>query len=228
MVETLCRFRAASLPALPRSLNAFKPAAPTLQELFAAPGDAAVSGWALAQIKPQGDGPLYWVQEARTLRDMGRVFAHGLPPAMRRPILHVVTRNAKDALWAMEEGLKCSSLSGVIGELHGNPQALDFTATRRLAVAAERYGVPAFLVRTNGQADLSGARRRWRVESRPSLPHLYDPKAPGPSVWSLDLFRARDMQPGQWDAAYDRAAHHLNLVPANGDGAVAQSTSRYG
>ncbi|WP_299322929.1 hypothetical protein [Parasphingopyxis sp.] len=151
-----------------------------------------------------------------------------MPVSLGTEPIHVTARNAKDALWAMEEGLKCPSLSAVIGEIYGDPRALDFTATRRLAVAAERYGVPAFLVRVGGQADLSGARRRWRVKSQPSVPHPYNPKAPGTPVWSLDLFRARDMRPGQWDAVYDAAAHHLDLVSPICDGAVADGARRYG
>ena len=67
----------------------------------------------------------------------------------------------------MEEGLRCSGLSGVIGELWGDPAALDFTATRRLAVAAERSRVPCWLVRLGGTANLSGARMRWRIASMP-------------------------------------------------------------
>lgn len=203
------------------------PAKATLQELFSAHGDASASGLALAQVELRRKGVLFWVQQVRTLKEMGRVFAHGLPPALRRPILHVATRNAQDTLWAMEEGLKCPSLAAVIGELQGDPAALDFTASRRLAVAAERYDVPAFLIRSEGQADLSGARRRWRVESRPSLPHPYDSKAPGMPVWSLDLFRARDTRPGRWNVSYDRKAHRLDLASAISDGAVAQRTSGY-
>ncbi len=228
MADKHCRYLAARLPAPAAPGDSFCPARATLQEIFGAPNDAAAIGLALSQIASHGSKPLFWVQEAKALKATGRVFAHGLPPPLRRPVLHVVARNARDALWAMEEGLKCPALGAVIGELHGNPRALDFTASRRLAVAAERYGVPAFLIRTEGEADLSGARRRWRVESNPSLVHPYDPKAPGAPAWSLDLFRARDLRPGRWDTVYDRAAHRLDLVPRTGDGALAQAASRYG
>lgn len=228
MADEPCLYLAASHPAPAASTDALAAAPPTLQELFAAPGDAAAFGLVLSQLEPRAPRPLLWVQEARVLGEMGRVFAHGLPPGLRRPVLHVVARNARDALWAMEEGLKCPALSAVIGELHGNPRALDFTATRRLAVASERSGMPAFLLRSGGEADLSGARRRWRVASRPSLPHPHDAKAPGAPAWSLDLFRARDLRPGQWDVAYDPAAHRLDLVPATGDGTLAESASGYG
>ena len=82
-------------------------------------------------------------------------------------IIHVTAGDARSALWAMEEGLRCGALGAVIGELWGDPASLDFTATRRLAVAAERSGVPAWLVRLGGAANLSGARMRWRVASAP-------------------------------------------------------------
>ena len=81
----------------------------------------------------------------------------------------------------MEEGVRCSGLSGVIGELWGDPAALDFTATRRLAVAAERCLVPCWLVRLGGTANLSGARMRWRIASGPSIANPFDPRAPGRS-----------------------------------------------
>ena len=97
----------------------------------------------------------------------------------RQDLIHVEARDARDALWAMEEGLRCAGLSAVIGELWGDPRALDFTATRRLAVAAERSGVPCWLVRLGGTANLSGARMRWRIASAPSLANPLDPRAPG-------------------------------------------------
>ncbi|MHA6317711.1 ImuA family protein [Altererythrobacter sp. CAU 1778] len=192
-------------------------------------GDGAATGFALSQIAAgqamrgagQQNATALWVQDRRVLKDAGRPYPHGLPELGRTGLLHLVARDAGEALCAMEEGLHCPSLAAVIGELHGDPRALDFTATRRLAVAAERYGVPVFLLRCGGHADLSGARRRWRVASRPSPAHPHDPEAPGAPTWSLELFRARDMRPGTWEASYDRAAHRLDLVSPAGDGTLA-------
>src|SRR4029453_9962273 len=92
------------------------------------------------------------------------------------------------ALWGMEEGLRCAAIGAVIGELWGDPAALDFTATRRLAVAAERSGVPCWLIRLSGTANLSGARMRWRIASAPSIANPLDPRAPGASAWDAELF----------------------------------------
>ncbi len=139
----------------------------------------------------------------------------GSIPDIIPEIIHVEARDARDALWAMEEGLRCAGLSAVIGELWGDPRALDFTATRRLAVAAERSGVPCWLVRLGGQANLSGARMRWRIASAPSLPNSLDPRAPGTATWNAELFRARGHPPGQWTVRHE--ADRFHLVAGLGD-----------
>jgi protein ImuA len=101
----------------------------------------------------------------------------------------------------------------VIGEIWGDPRALDFTATRRLAVASERSGTPCWLVRLGGTANLSGARMRWRVESAPSLINDLDPRAPGLPAWDAELFRARGSPPGRWTLAHDSDRFHLVAEP---------------
>lgn len=198
------------------------PLQPTLSELFAAhPRDGGWAGFLLAQTA--GDKPLLWVQERMAILEAGRVH----PPGLRvQDLIHVEARDARAALWAMEEGLRCAGLSAVIGELWGDPAALDFTATRRLAVAAERSGVPAWLVRLGGSANLSGARMRWRIASRPSLPHPLDPRAPGAAAWDAELFRARGHPPGRWSIAHEPqegAADPFRLVASPGDRALGES-----
>jgi protein ImuA len=93
-------------------------------------------------------------------------------------------------------------------------------ATRRLAVAAERSGVAAFLLRLGGHANLSGARMRWRIASAPSLPNPLDPRAPGTPAWDAELFRARGMAPGRWSLAYEAGGVHL--VAGAGDRAMGE------
>ena len=177
----------------------------TLSELFAAhPRDGGWAGFLLAQLAT--DKPLLWVQDRMAILESGRVHPPGLPS---QDLIHVEARDARDALWAMEEGLRCSSLSCVIGEIWGDPRALDFTATRRLAVASERSGVAAFLVRLGGSANLSGARMRWRIASAPSLINHLDPRAPGAPAWDAELFRARGTAPGRWSIAHDAGRFHL-------------------
>jgi protein ImuA len=178
---------------------------PTLSELFAMhPRDGGWAGFLLAQLDARK--PLLWVQERMAILESGRVHPPGLPA---QDLIHVEARDARDALWAMEEGLRCAALSAVIGEIWGDPKALDFTATRRLAVASERSHVPCWLVRLGGHANLSGARMRWRIGSAPSLLNDLDPRAPGAPAWDAELFRARGMPPGRWSIAHEADRFHL-------------------
>jgi protein ImuA len=192
------------------------PSSPTLSELFVAhPRDGGWAGFLLAQV--DAEKPLLWVQERMAILESGRVHPPGLHS---QSLVHVETRDARDALWAMEEGVRCAGLSAVIGEIWGDPRALDFTATRRLAVASERSGTPCWLVRLGGTANLSGARMRWRIASAPSLANALDPKAPGLPAWDAELFRARGMPPGRWVLAHEAGVFHL--VAAPGDRALGE------
>jgi protein ImuA len=204
---------------LPEALRAIRP---TLSELFTHPRDGGWLGFLLAQVGSAK--PLLWVQERMAILEAGRIYPPGIGSFEIIPeIIHVTARDARSALWAMEEGLRCAALGAVIGELWGDPASLDFTATRRLAVAAERSGVPAWLVRLNGAANLSGARMRWRLASAPSLVHPFDPRAPGAAAWDAELFRARGHPPGRWSIVREaRGQDPFRLVAAPGDRALAQ------
>src|SRR3954452_15272313 len=187
------------------------PSRPTLSELFAAqPRDGGWAGFLLAQLDRHK--PLLWIQDRMAILESGRVHPPGLPS---QNLIHVQARDARDALWAMEEGVRCSGLSCVIGELWGDPRVLDFTATRRLAVASERSGVPCWLVRLGGTANLSGARMRWRIASAPSLLNPLDPRAPGAPAWDAELFRARNSPPGQWIVGHEADRFHLVAEPGD-------------
>lgn len=139
-----------------------------------------------------------WVQDAQALRLTGRPYRPGLPPALRHRLIHVAAQTPEDALFALEEGLRCRDLAFVIGEIAGNPRALDFTASRRLTLAAQRHGVPLWLVRLDAARDLSSARMRWQASAAPSLQSRFNPAAPGAPRWQAELFRARRHSPGEW------------------------------
>lgn len=194
----------------------------TLAEVFASPRDGGWTGFLLPQL-PAGK-PLLWVQERMAVLEAGRLYPPGLGSAAAE-LIHVAARDAREALWAMEEGLRCTQLGAVIGELYGDPAALDFTATRRLAVAAERHGVAAYLIRLGGHANLSGARLRWRLASAPSLANPLNAKAPGTAAWDAELFRVRGGRPGRWILSHEpsaRAEDDLPVVAGAGDRAVGE------
>lgn len=139
-----------------------------------------------------------WVQTRETARLTGRPYRAGLPPELRHRVIHVLAAKPEDALFALEEGVRCRDIAFVLGEIGGNARALDFTASRRLTLAAERHGVPLYLVRLDAARDLSSARMRWQVTSAPSASPQWNGEAPGRPAWSAELFRARGHAPGQW------------------------------
>ena len=189
---------AAALPEL------FVPAAggATHAELFSGAQDCAGAAFALAlenqRAVPGDERPWLWVQDRASLRQTGRPYRPGLPPALRHRLIHVVATTPEDALFALEEGLRCRDLAFVVGEMAGNPRALSLTAQRRLSLAAEKHGVPLWLVRVGAERDLSSARQRWALRPAPSLSPRWNAQAPGPAAWHAELFRARNHPPGEW------------------------------
>ncbi len=180
-------------------------------EIFAPAGEASGVGAALALaldgLRMRGrdaegaaaeERSVLWVQDAVARRLGGRPYRPGLPKSLRHRLIHVAAKTPEDALFALEEGVRCRDLACVIGEVAGNPRALSFTASRRLSLAAEKHGVPLFLVRLDAEADLSSARMRWQMRAAPSAPPLWNPAAPGLPAWQAQLFRARSHAPGEW------------------------------
>ncbi len=184
-------------------------------EVFAASDEAGGVACALAlaldDLRNTGsdvmeEKPLLWVQDEASRRKTGRPYRPGLPPELRHRVIHVAAKSAEDALFALEEGMRCRDLACVIGEIHGNPRSLGLTASRRLSLAAEKHGVPLFLVRHDAKRDLGSARMRWQVRSAPSPHGCWNPSAPGLPSWSAELFRARSYPPSQWILRDDRQA----------------------
>ncbi len=198
----------------------------TLSEVFASsPTDGGGVGFVLSTL-PGTAAPILWLQDQISQSESGRPYLPGL--LATRAVIHLTLPRAADVLWAMEEGLRCASLSMVIGEVWGAPAVLDFTATKRLATRAEVSQLPCWLIRRAAAPDLSAARNRWRVASLPSRPHPHDAQAPGDPRWQVELFRARAAQPGTWVATYDRAADRVDFSAAFRDGAVAQGDGAAG
>jgi protein ImuA len=190
-------------------------------EVFAGGREGGGAAAALALALDEAAGRLeqrsvLWVQDAAALSLGGRPYRPGLPEPLRHRLIHIAAKTPEDLLFALEEGMRCRDLAFVIGELAGNPKALDFTASRRLSLAAEKHGVPLVLVRLDAARDLSSARMRWQMRSAPSPAPRWNAFAPGPPAWHAELFRARAHAPGEWilrDDGHVLAADRIAAAP---------------
>lgn len=196
-------------------------------EIFAPAGEASGAALALAlardahnadaQAEVDDQRPWLWVQDKAALRLSGRPYRPGLPEHLRHRLIHVAAATPEDALFALEEGLRCRDLAFVVGEIAGNPRALDFTASRRLSLAAEKHGTALWLVRLDAGRDLGSARMRWRAAAAASSPPRWNPQAPGRPAWGAELFRAHTFQPGNWTLRDDGNALAATAAPDHGD-----------
>lgn len=211
MISNIAKLRRKQRPSAARA-NPF-----VLSEAFpATTTDAGTIGFILSRLT-KNDAPVLWVQDRISYKETGSPY---LPGLHHTAIIRVDVNRPVDVLWAVEEGLRCRALSCVIGEIWGDPPALTFTATKRLAMRAEAHEVPCWLVRHAASPDLSAARDRWRIASLASMPHPHDPHAPGAPRWRVELFRSRTQAPGIWEASYDRAADRLNFTAPFRDGSL--------
>jgi protein ImuA len=189
---------------------------PFHSEIFASGAEASGAGLALALARDAlagGAGEdtrhVLWVQDRKAMQLGGRPCVAGLPPDLRHRLIHVAAATPEDALFALEEGLKCRDVVCVIGEIAGNPRALGFTASRRLSLTAERHGVRLWLVRLDAERDLSSARMRWQARAAPSPPPRWNAAAPGTATWHAELFRARRHAPGEWMLSDENGNLHI-------------------
>ena len=100
----------------------------------------------------------------------------------------------KEALWAIEEALKCEALSVVIGEL----SELTFTQSRRLQLAVEQSRVTGFIHRYGPRTeDPLACVTRWKITP---LPSLVEDGLPGVGFprWNVQLLKVRNGKPGAW------------------------------
>jgi len=195
-------------------------------EIFASSTEAGGSGAALAlalddwrhapraaEAGRQDRRAVLWVQTREAARLSGRPYRAGLPAELRHRLIHVLAGKPEDALFALEEAVRCREVAFVIGEVTGNPRGLDFTASRRLTLAAERHGVPLYLVRLDAARDLSSARMRWDIRAARSAPPEWNAQAPGAPAWHAELFRARGHAPGAWVLREDTGLESEPLQP---------------
>lgn len=152
-------------------------------------GPAAL-GFALTAGGGECNGALLWIREDRFVPDRGRPCGDGLRALGIDPgrLLTATARSSRDALWATEEAMKSGAVGLVLTELAG----VDFTATRRLALASEAQASAAILCLPHTLEGATAAMTRWRVRAAPSAPNRLAPGQVGRLRWQARLERARN------------------------------------
>ncbi len=160
-------------------------------------GAAATSGFIAGILSPlMGRGGMsLWISSFR------KVF----PPALKsfgiQPdrFIFIDLHKEKEVLWAMEEALKCTALTAVIGEMKN----LGFTASRRLQLAVEQSKVTGFILRNNlDKLNTTACVSRWKItplssSSTDDLPGIGFPH------WKVELLRIRNGKSGTWEIKWE-------------------------
>lgn len=179
---------------------------PAPEEVAATTG--FISGVLSSLVKSHGT--ILWISSSQTI----------FPPALKtfgiQPdhVIFIHTNKEKDIIWAMEEALKCSALTGVVGEM----KEISFTASRRLQLAVEQSQVTGFIIRNNYRTlNTTACVSRWRISSLSSEP-IDDLPGIGFPKWKVELLRMRNGKPGVWDIQWingkfvpvEEQVHYIN------------------
>lgn len=145
----------------------------------------------LLSILMASNGVTLWISSSRML----------FPPALKNfgvnpdRFIFIDVQKEKDALWALDEALKCCALTAVVGELPN----ISFTHSRRLQLAVEESQVTGFLLRNQPRAiGTTACISRWQISPLPSEP-IDDLPGIGSPKWRVHLQRIRNGKPGTWD-----------------------------
>ena len=176
---------------------------------------AATKSFLSALLAKMGSGPAIWITKGRTL----------FPPALKsfglypEQFIFVSVSREQEALWAMEEALRCKGLLAVIGEISD----ADLTATRRLQIAIEASGNTGFLLRHNPKRnEASACASRWLI-----TPALSEPSKKiglGNLRWNVALNKVKNGQTGEWVIEWDKTfraiekpkSEHSNVISLAG------------
>jgi protein ImuA len=157
---------------------------------------AATSGFiaGLASGIIKNNGIVIWVSTARTAFPLA--FQHfDIGPDR---IIFIDLKKEKDALWVVEETLKCEHVAAVVGEI----QQMDFNQSRRLQLAVEKSRVTGFIIRKDSKKITpSACVTRWQIQSLPSELPNHMPGVGFPR-WQVELLKVRNGKPGAWNVEW--------------------------
>lgn len=180
-----------------------------VHELFAGDGEAASSAAGFAvmlALRAQIAGaPILWLRSDEAMRRGGALHAPGLVELGGDPasLLLGIAPDLLGLLRVASDAARCGGLGAILIECWGEARALDLTASRRLALAAEQSGVPLLLLRIDARPVPGAADTRWQVHSAPSQPLAGN--APGQTMLDIELLRHRSGFSGmRWRVEWNR------------------------
>ncbi|QDP19709.1 ImuA family protein [Sphingomonas xanthus] len=199
-----------------------------VHELFAAESDDGTSAAGLAAMLAlliSAGGPILWLRTDESARRGGTLHAPGFAGLGGDPATLLIAQapDVATLLRGAADAARTSGLDALIVECRGRCPALDLTASRRLALAAERSGATLFLLRADADPVPSAAETRWAVAAAPS--RALEAGAPGLPALDIELLRRRAGPAGmRWRLEWDRDRQSF-LDPAL-PGAVVSLSSR--
>lgn len=191
---------------LPVSARPFPARPEPLEEACAvAPGDmAALMLFAVSRRLEADARPVLIAAPRAWLGEHGRPYGPGLGGT---PLILTPVTTVAEALWVLEQALRSGAVSLAVGAVDG----ATLTQSRRLEFAAKQGGTTGLIV-PRDLGGLSAARRRWRISTEASAPHLDDARSPGPARLTVELARSRGERPGVWMLEQDDETHRLRLA----------------
>ena len=159
-----------------------------------------------------------WIATDFGTHETGALYGPGLDliGLDTQKLLNVRVPRPVDALFAMEEALKCRALSAVVVELSGEA---DLTATRRLTLAARDGSTLGLLLRHKLDDAPSAAFTRWQIAAAPSVPDELG--GLGSMAFHLSLIRNRRGPCGAWTLTWN---HHERTFSALSVGVAAAAS----
>jgi len=151
------------------------------------------------------------------------------PPALRsfgvdpERIIFTDVKREVDALWIMNEALKCGALKVVVGEMKNLP----FVASRKLQLSVEEGQSTALIIRKLNKSNTTASVSRWNATSLPgeqidNLPGL------GYPTWKVDLLKIRNGHPGSWSVCFKNGQFEVGSLSNHGDASIDHKTRKAG
>lgn len=154
----------------------------------------------------QKAGAVVWISSSQLIFPPALV-SFGIEPSQ---LIFIHLKNRQQINWTIEEAMKCARLTAVVGEI----AAMDLTLSRRLQLASEQSRVTGFLLRNQPrQLQATACVCRWQINPLPSEVYNGIPGIGYPR-WQVELLKARNGKPGQWQLAWKDGQFNEVVPPA--------------